>query len=274
MKAGKDVCCEKPTLTIEQGRILADQIKKHNRIFQTSLEDRSYKQYLRMAELVRNGRIGKLRKLRAGLPGEFSIRFTRDTSIQPVPKGFDYDMWLGPAPWKPYCPGRCHWNFRWINDYSGGSLADWGAHIIDTAQWINGTEKWGPVELEVHSDFVEIYAEGTDGWLLVKGWNKELQASSPGLPEYEFSGDDMRLYTAENEFENFLDCVVSRKQTYHPAEDMHRTSTIAHMGNIAMILKRKLRWDPEKEEFPGDREANSMRSKEERAPWILRDLIA
>ena len=149
LKKKKDVCCEKPTLTIQQGRFLSDLAGSSGQVFQTSLEDRSVFQYHRMAELVRNGRIGKLQRMRVGLPGAYShlYYFNPDPAEQPVPKGFDYDMWLGPAPYSPYSPGRCHYNFRWINDYSGGNLSDWGAHLIDNAQWMNGTEKTGPVEV-------------------------------------------------------------------------------------------------------------------------------
>ena len=305
IKKKKDVCCEKPTLTIKQGRFLSDLATGSDQLFQTSLEDRSVFQYHRMAELVRNGRIGKLTRIRVGLPGAYShlYYFNPEPAEQPIPKGFNYDMWLGQAPYAPYTPGRCHYNFRWINDYSGGSLSDWGAHLIDNAQWINGTEKTGPVEvsgtgsspdsgiynafdkfrltytydngvvMDVHSDFVEIYCEGTDGWLLVKDWRGKLEASSPEILDSVIGENEIHLYTDESEHANFLRCIHSRKAPYHPVEDLHRTSTIAHMGNIAMKLKRTLKWDPVKEEFPDDAEANTMRSREEREPWTLENIL-
>lgn len=303
LQAGKDVISEKPTWTIDLGRKLADEVKKSDRIFATSLEDRSLPAYYRMAMLARNGHIGKIKKMRTGLPGEHSIRVTKDTSIQPVPKDFDWEMWLGPAPFSLYSPGKTHFNFRWCDDYSVGSIADWGAHLIDNAQWCNGTEKWGPVEvegmgsmpkegyydtfnkyhltyryedgleLEVHGDSIEIYIEGTEGWLLVEGWNQPLQASNADWLKMDLTQEETQLKTAINEQDNFLNCVKSRKEPYHPAEDMHRTTTIAHMGHIAMKLERKLNWDPEKEEFIDDEEANTMRSREERDPWKLADLM-
>jgi hypothetical protein len=256
-----------------------------------------------MAMLVRNGYIGDITKMRTGLPGEHSIRVTKDTSIQPVPKDFDWEMWLGPAPYSAYSPGKTHFNFRWCDDYSAGSIADWGAHLIDNAQWCNGTEKWGPVEvegsgsmpaegyydtfnkynlmyryengleLEVHGNSIEIYMEGTEGWLKVEGWNQPLQAGNPAWLKVDLSNEKVQLYTAKNEQENFIECIKTRKEPYHPAEDMHRSATIAHMGHIAMKLERKLFWDPAKEEFIDDEEANSMRSREERAPWKLEDLM-
>jgi sugar phosphate isomerase/epimerase len=130
------------------------------------------------------------------------------------------------------------------------------------------------LELDVHGDSIEIFIEGTNGWLLVKGWNQPLQASDPELLKLDFSLEEIQLYTAENEQVNFIDCIKSRKEPYHPAEDMHRTATIAHMGHIAMLLERKLKWDPAREEFIKDEEANRMRSREERDPWKLDDLLA
>ena len=306
LKRKKDVCCEKPTLTIEQGRFLSDMAAGSKNLFQTSLEDRAVQQYHRMAELVRNGRIGKVQKIRVGLPGSSShlYSFNPDPTEQPVPDYFNYEMWLGPAPYAPYTAGRCHYNFRWINDYSGGSLSDWGAHLIDTAQLLNGTEKSGPVEvfgqgsapetgiynaydkyqltytyangvvMDVHSDFVEIYCEGTDGWLLIKDWRGKLEASSDEILNSVIGENEVHLYTDESEHANFLKCIRSRKPTYHPAEDLHRTSTITHMGNIAMKLQKKLGWDPEKEEFVNDAEANSMRSRPERDPWSIKQLLS
>ena len=94
-------------------------------------------QYLRMAELVRNGRIGKLHTIHVGLPA--GPGGPGNPTPVPVPPDLDWDLWLGPAPWAPYCPARVHFNFRWISDYSGGMLTDWGMHLLDTAQWGNDT---------------------------------------------------------------------------------------------------------------------------------------
>ncbi len=123
-KAGKDVECEKPTLTIEEGRRLVETMERYNRVFQWSTEDRSVDVYHRMCELVRNGRIGKVHTIKVELP--VGPDTPGNPEPMPVPEGFDYEMWLGPAPWAPYTKDRCHWNFRWIFDYSGGMLTDWG----------------------------------------------------------------------------------------------------------------------------------------------------
>lgn len=302
LKAGKHVCCEKPTLTIEQGQIQREQLKKTNKLYQTSLEDRFLEPYYRMAKLVREGRIGKLKKMRVGLPGQCSLRKSKDFTVQPVPKHFNYDMWLGPAPDAPYFPARCHYSFRWFSDYSGGNLTDWGAHLIDTAQLCNKAEQSGPVEVEgkgtlpengiftifdkynltyryengvemdVHSNMVEIYCEGTDGWLHIEQWNKPMKASSEELLKIPAS-EEVGVIRAVNEHVDFVMSIKNGRKPVHAAEDMHRTASVAHIGNIAMKLERKLQWNPKTEAFVNDDEANKMCSREERAPWTLNELI-
>jgi predicted dehydrogenase len=303
-RAGKDVMCEKPlSLTVEEGRILSDTMRQTNRVFMTATENRSHPNYHRMCELVRNGRIGKVKMIQVGLPGAPSITPTsRDP--QPIPEGFDYDFWLGQCPEKPYCPARCHWNFRWILDYSGGQLTDWGAHMIDLAQWGNDTEYTGPVEVEGRGEFkkdtlydvahafhinykyangVELLVEsknpylrfiGDAGWIGNDGWCGELQASNPAILREEIGEEETHLYTCpEGEQRNFLDCVKSRKLTYAPVEVGHRTISIAHIGHIAMQLQRKLAWDSARERFSNDEAANWLLSRPQREPWILHRFI-
>jgi predicted dehydrogenase len=303
-QAGKDIICEKPTLTIHEGRILCDVIKKYNRVYQTSIEDRAIPVYHRMAELVRNGYIGQLQKMIIQVPDMDIIQMhTASTETQPVPEGFDYDMWLGPAPEAPYSPGRCHWNFRWISDYSGGMLTDWGAHYVDTAQWANDSDTSGPISVEGKGEFLsgDIYNtantfdimyqykngvsmqissggtfigfEGTEGWIRCDGWRGELEASKQSLLNAELKESDIRLYTAESEHRNFIDCVKSRGETFVPVEVGHRTASALHMGNIAMELEGKVNWDPDKEEFIDDDEANALRSRKRRDPWKLEDIL-
>lgn len=300
IRAGKDVICEKPlTLTVHEGRVLADEARKHDRITQTSSENRSLFVYHRMCELVRNGRIGTLRRIHVELPAGHSIR-KASHEIQPVPDGFDYDLWLGRAPEAPYCPARCHWNFRWIFDYSGGMLTDWGAHLIDVAQWGNGTEHTGPVSVEATGEFpaeglyntatqfeckyafangVELVVssrspalefEGADGTVWNESWTGSVKASDPKILRSRIGDDETRLYTCTGgEHRNFLDCVKSRRPCYAPFETGHRTITIAHIANIAMQVGRKLVWDPVKERFTGDDTANGMLRRALRKPWTL-----
>jgi len=298
IRAGKDVICEKPTVTVQEGRTVADAVARYGTVFQTATEDRSIAVYHRMAELVRNGRVGRLQRIIVGLPS--GPAQPGDPTPKPVPEGFDYDLWLGPAQWAPYCPARIHFNFRWITDYSGGMLPDWGCHLFDTAQWGNDTERTGPVEVEgtgdrhsrglydtfykfnltyryasgveliVESTGPAIRFEGADGWVGNKGWCAPVQASSPEILRSVIGPHEVHLFTCPAaEHRNFLDCVKSRRDPYFPAEVGHRVATICHIGNIAMTVGRKLRWDPAAEEFPGEPEANRYLARAMRAPWHL-----
>jgi predicted dehydrogenase len=298
VQAGKDVQCEKPTLTIDEGQILIDAVRKHERVFQTSTEDRAVPVYHRMAELVRNGRIGKLQRIEVLLPKQPTV--PGDPTPQPVPPELDWDLWLGPAPLAPYTKDRVHFNFRWIWDYSGGILCDWGTHLFDTAQWANDTERSGPVEIEgtgTHwegglydtvKDYKVTYRYangvvmtcqpgnpgilffGTDGWLGNRGWLGTLEASSKSILESVIGPDETRLYTnPAGEHRDFLDCVKSRNDPYFPVDIGHRVSTICHLGNIAIRVGRKLRWDPVAEQFENDSAATAMMSRPMRSPWRL-----
>ena len=296
--AGKDVQCEKPTLTIDEGKILVQRVRQADKVFQTSTEDRAVEVYHRMAELVRNGRIGKLQRIEVILPKQPT--HAGDPTPQPVPPELDYDMWLGPAPEAPYTPHRVHFNFRWIWDYSGGIICDWGTHLFDTAQWGNDTELTGPVEIEGTGthwegglfdtvkdyDVTYTYANGvvmtctpgnpsikfigTDGWVGNRGWRARLEASSDEILNSVIGPDELHLYTnPAGEHRDFLDCVKSRKDPYFPVDIGHRVATICHLGNIAIKLGRKLKWDPDREVFPDDDQANAFLSRPMRSPWQL-----
>ena len=294
--AGKDVQCEKPTLTINEGKLLLQTVRKHQKVFQTSTEDRAVPEYHRMAELVRNGRIGKLQRIEVILPRQPNV--PGDPTPQPVPAGFDYDMWLGPAPEAPYTKDRIFFNFRWIQDYSGGIICDWGAHLFDTAQWANDTERSGPVEVEgtgtywggglynTVKDYDVTYRYsngvvmsckpgnpsikfiGSDGWVGNTGWRAPVQASSKEILESKIGPDEIHLYTnPAGEHDDFLKCVKSRKDPYFPVDIGHRVSTVCHLANIAIKVGRKLKWDPVREQFVGDEAANVLLSRPLRAPW-------
>jgi predicted dehydrogenase len=188
--------------------------------------------------------------------------------------------------------------WRWVRDYSGGMLTDWGAHLLDTAQWANNTERTGPVEVEgqgkrhagglydtyyefemhykyasgvemqVHSRGVALRFEGTEGWIANDGWIGPLRASSPEILRTVIGPTETRLFTCPGgEHRNFLDCVKTRRDPYFPAEVGHRCCSVAHLGNIALELGRKLRWDPKAERFPDDPEANRLLSRPMREPW-------
>lgn len=299
MKAGKDVQCEKPTLTIDEGKILVQAVRKYQRVFQTSTEDRSVPEYHRMAELVRNGRIGKLRRIEVILPKQPTEQVS--ATPQPVPAELDYGMWLGPAPYAPYNKARVHFNFRWIGAYSGGIICDWGTHLFDTAQWANDTERTGPVEIEGTGthwegglydtvkdyDVTFKYANGVTmtckpgnpsirfigdgGWVGNTGWRGKVEASTPEVLNSKIGPSDVHLYTnPAGEHDDFLKCVKTRKDPYFPVDIGHRVSTVCHLANIAVRVGRKLKWDPTAEEFVGDETANDLRRvRPMRAPWSL-----
>jgi len=301
--AKKDIYCQKPlSLTIAEGRAMSDAVKKYGVVFQTGSQQRSDSNFRRACELVRNGRIGKVHTVRCGLPGgrpDFGKTGDRKTP-EPVPEGFDYQMWLGPAAEAPYVPARCHVNFRWIYDYSGGQVTDWGGHHPDCAQWGLGTDHTGPVEIrsakaEFAPDplwntatdyyFEAIYKDGTRliisskeksgvTWEGSEGkvWaNRGSHDADPkSILTSEIGPNEVHLYESSNHYRNFIDCVISRKETAAPVEVAHRSITICHLGNIAMRLGREsLKWDPEKEQILGDSEATKMLSREYRAPWKL-----
>jgi len=298
LQAGKDVQCEKPTLTIDEGKLLIKAVRKHKKVFQTSTEDRSVPEYHRMAELVRNGRIGKLQRIEVILPKQPTG--PGDPTPQPVPEFLDYEMWLGPAPWAPYTRDRVHFHFRWIWDYSGGIICDWGAHLFDTAQWANDTERSGPVEVEGTGthwegglyntvkdyDLTYRYANGvimtckpgnpsikfvgTGGWVGNTGWRGPVQASSPDILNTPIGPGELHLYTnPEGEHNDFLKCIRTRKDPYFPVDIGHRVSTVCHLANLSIKLGRKLRWDPGKERFIGDEAANKLLDRPRRDPWQL-----
>jgi predicted dehydrogenase len=298
IRAGKDVQCEKPTLTIDEGKTLISEVRKHRRVFQTSTEDRSIPVYHRMAELVRNQRIGKLQRIEVILPKQPGG--PGDPTPQPVPPDLDWEMWLGPAPYAPYTKDRVHFNFRWIWDYSGGIICDWGTHLFDTAQWANDTERSGPIEVEGTGthwegglyntvkdyDLTYRYANGvvmtckpgnpsikflgTEGWVGNTGWRGPLEASSPAIANATLEPGELRLATnPEGEHRDFLDCVKSRKDPYFPVDIGHRVSTVCHLGHLAIKLGRKLRWDPDREVFLGDADADALRTRPLRKPWTL-----
>lgn len=296
----KDIYCQKPLgLTIAEGRAMSDAVQKHGVIFQTGSQQRSNFHFRRICELVRNGRIGELHTVRCGLPGGTPDYGHTGLNMYPapVPEGFDYQMWLGPAPEAAYRPCCSHVNFRWVLDYSGGQLTDWGGHHPDIAQWGMDTEYTGPVKIQKPQSscalhpvwntassyyFEAIYKnglkliisdkerfgvtfEGTEGSV----WSnrREHGASSPAILDSKIGEDELHLYKSDNHYRNFIDCVYSREEPIAPVEVAHRSISIAHLGNIAMILNKELEWDPEQERITNNEYANKMLSRPMRAPW-------
>src|SRR5579871_603368 len=301
-RAGKDIYGQKPlSLTIAEGRAMSDAVKASKRVFQTGSQQRSDPRFRKACEIVRNGAIGKLTKVTCGLPGgtpDFGKTGDRQDP-EPVPDGFNYDMWLGPAPEAAYAPARCFVNFRWIFDYSGGQITDWGGHHPDIAQWGMGTVLTGPVAIRngqaqfakeklwntatdfyfeaIYENGVKLIVssrarggvtfEGSDGWVWVN--RGAIEASPISLLDYEPGPNEVRLYRSDDHHRNFIDCVYSRQEPIAPIEQAHRSISIAHLGNISLRVGRDLRWDPKTEQILGDDAANRMLSRPMRKPWSI-----
>ncbi|GAB5559809.1 MAG: Gfo/Idh/MocA family oxidoreductase [Synoicihabitans sp.] len=292
LDAGKMVFCEKPTLTIDEGRRLANRVKRTGAVFCTGLEDRSVMHYFMMAQAVRNGAIGELKHIQVGLPAK-PIYAHQDPA--PLPPGFDFNMWLGPAPERDYTPQLTDPQvWRQIRDFSGGSLTDWGAHLIDTAQVGNFSEHTTPVSvsgrgvippdsintvpqtytidytyangvtMQVVSDQPSIRFEGTEGWVGNTGWRGKLEASDMEIYRREYEPAADRIWPRpRTEHRNFLDVAKGEAEPIYDAESLHQLSTVMHMGAISMELNRPLKWNPKKERF-NKRQANALRSRKSR----------
>lgn len=293
-KARKDIYCEKPlSLTIHEARVIADTARRHGVIFQTGSQQRSEMggRFRHACELVRNGRIGRVHTalVNVGGPG-------RDCELpaQECPDNVDWNLWLGPAPERPYnealCPGGMHdhypdWRQYW--DYAGGMMTDWGAHHFDIVQWGLGMDDSGPVEIIppegdrtriryryandviVHHSGSSIGAKfiGENGWVDVN--RGELRTFPDKLKNEKIGEKEIHLYKADNHLGNWLECVRSRRQPICNADIGARSVTVCHLGNFAYRYGRRLRWDPVKWEFIGDREANTWRERPLRDPWKL-----
>lgn len=301
VRAGLDVYGEKPfTHSIREGRTLCEAIRRYGRVWQTGSWQRSEDNFHRACELVRNGRIGKVRRVEVGLPEghyDFAKTFGQE-QIENPPAGFDYDTWLGPAPWAPYCKARVHMNWRWNMDYGGGQLVDWIGHHLDIAHWGLGLERTGPVTIKgtgVHPT-TGIYTSVTKYWvdtqyadgtpMVIAGGYPEIQSGTKWIGEYgwvwvdrggfesqpahlvhEVIGpNETRLYRSRDHYQNFLDCVRSRAATIAPAEEAHRSASVGHLGVIAIETGRTIKWDPATETIIGDPDAERLLARAYRAP--------
>lgn len=297
LRKKKDVYCEKPlTLTIDEGKVLVKAAKDTDRIFQVGSQQRSDGRFRLACELVRNGRLGKLKTVETRIGGNPAGTFKTSA----VPDGLDWDFWLGPTPKVDYVKQRCHYDFRWWYDYSGGKMTDWGAHHNDIAQWGLGMDDSGPVAVESEGDapskepnsynchprFKVTYTyangvklicqsekrngvrfEGEDGkWIFVD--RGHIEASDKKLLDEKLPENAIRLYVSNNHMGNFLDGIRTRKPTICPAQVGHRSVSVCHMGVISLRTGKKLKWDPVKEQFD-DAEANKMLSRPMRGPWKL-----
>lgn len=335
VRAGKDVYLQKPaSVTVEEGRILCNEVKKSGRILQMGSQQKSldpWPQFKKACELVRNGRIGQLKTVEVGLPGDPG---GGNPTQMVVPANLNYDAWLGPTPDVYYTEDRVHAldasikgimsRPGWLRceQFGAGMITGWGAHHIDTAHWAMGTEYSGPIEIwgagkfptddagykglwDVHGIFrtEAIYANGvhmivsnelpngvkfigTDGWIWVTRGNyrvtdsdpiadkdgvKPIDASNPKILQSVIGSNEIQLYHSAQQHANWLDCIKSRKEPVAPVEVGHRSCTTCLLHHIAMKLKRKIYWDPQKEAFTNnDKEATAMLMKPRRKGYGLK----
>jgi predicted dehydrogenase len=303
MKAGKDVYCEKPlTYCVAEGKALCDAVRRYGRILQTGSQQRSDKNFRLACELVRNGRIGKLHTIKVELP-ENSRPNPLAWKVESPPARLDYDLWVGPSQYRPYIEQACHYNWHFIYDFSWGQLSNWGPHALDIAQWGNGTDLTGPVEVSGTAKFPHeglfetplsydleykyangvrllcttrdkpdgsespVRFEGTEGWIYVS--RNRFFSQPESIVQSRIGSDEIRLYRSIAHQQNFLDCVKSQSKPAAEVEIGHRSATVCHLGSIAVRLGRKLRWDPAKEQFIDDEQADRMLSRPMRSPWSL-----
>jgi predicted dehydrogenase len=313
-QAGKDVYVEKPlATTIEEGRAMVSAARTYQRIVQAGTQQRSAKHFKDAVAFVRSGKLGRIRAARAWafLDWKGDIGHPPDG---PVPEGVDYDMWLGPAPSRPFNPMRFHHNFRWFWDYSGGLATDWGAHMVDVVMWAMGEEplgaisaggKWGfPEDIRETPDTQQSIVEfphfsllwehmigcgvgpwqrehgcefhGENGLLVVDrgGWEVYSETDKLKQPDRVYRMTPLPRQPVAGDFhfehvKNFIACLKSRKAPIADVEVAHKSVLACHLGNIALRLRRYVKWDPKAERIVGDAEAQSLVGRPYRSPWAL-----
>lgn len=293
-EAGKDVYCEKPlSLTVKEGRKMVDATRKNGRIFQTGSMQRSSKEFTQAVQLVRSGAIGEIKKVVVsvgGPPKEWDLKG------EPVPQGLNWELWMGPnVVERPYnnnlAPGMeaTFWpKWRDYKEFGGGGMTDWGAHMFDIGQWGLGMDHSGPVKIIPPGDGRQsglIYqyengAEmihqpvagknychffGTEGEVYVQ--RGELRTTPESLKEKVFGTSDYKIYVSDNHYQDFFNAIRTRKPPICDVEVGHRTATVCNIGNIAYALQRPLAWDPEKEKFRKDGEANKLLKRKMKKEW-------
>ncbi len=315
--AGKDIYVQKPlTMTLTEGRLVSNLLREKGRMFQIGSQQRSERQFRTACELVRNGRIGKVRTVQIGLPTDPA---GGNETEMPVPPNLNYEMWLGCTPKAPYNEDRVHSQKSiterpgWlrIDSYCLGMITGWGSHHVDIAHWGMGTELTGPIEIEGKAEFptkglwnvhgpyhIEakyangatmildnnfkngIRFEGSEGWIFVSrggtrvtasdpvtAFGKALDASDPKILTSKIGPSEIHLHKSDDHHLDWLTSIQTRKPAVTTPEEAHRSTSACILGWISMKLGRKLRWDPAKETFLGDEQANAMLSRPQRAPY-------
>ena len=297
-RAGKDIYCEKPlSVALTESRGVADELRRTGRIFQCGTQRRSLGNFRFAADLALSGKLGRIKELHAEEAGgmeKFNFEILPEEP-EPSREDFDWDLWLGPAQWRPFnkkYPTRGYWSNH--VDFSGASICEWGSHTVDLCQWANNTDDTGPVEFWKESVKVDgkdvvrhcaryangakliirtglrfgscpVRYEGDEGWVETGDSGQIETYPKSLLGNRGFEGG----YPADNHVRAFLDCVKIRKECISNAEVAHRSISVCHVANICKRLDRPIKWDPAKELCVGDEEANRMLSRASREPWYL-----
>lgn len=301
LEAGKDVYCEKPvSLTVREGRAMAEATHSNGRVFQTGSMQRSRDDFHRAAELVINGYIGDIEKIVVSVGGPPEL--CDDLRTQSVPDHLDWNMWVGPARhtfYNEYYAPPIDWDgwarWRYCDRFGGGAMTDWGAHMFDIAQWALGMDESGPVEVmppdgEEYPVLTYKYANGipmiredfgignavrfigTEGTIDV---SRSVLEVPQNLENQEIGNNEIRLYDSEHHYLDWLEAIKNRTKPICDVETGHRTATVCTIGNIAYKLGRPLRWNPDNEQFENDEEANSMLHRTYRGEWRgISDLLS
>ena len=305
-QAGKDVYVEKPLATsIAEGRAMLEASKRHNRVVQMGTQWRSGTHFKEAAEFVQSGKLGKIRLVRCWAYHDWLGGIGNPADGQP-PAGVDYDMWLGPAPNRPFNPNRFHFNFRWFWDYAGGLMTDWGVHLINIVLWAMGMDpprsvssSGGKFVLDDNSetpdtqvamyDFPKytmlwehqvgcgvgmngrpwgIWFSGSEGTLVLNDQNWEV-IPEPKKKSLESIVNPGGVDARPAHVRNFLDCVRSRQAPVENLELGHFVTSVAHLGNIAFRTKKKIVWDARQQQIVNDKEADRLTTVKYRKPWKL-----
>ncbi len=285
-EAGKDVYCEKPlSLTIWEGQKMVEAVRRYGRVFQTGSQQRSGREFLKACELVRNGRIGKVKEVRVNVWGS---SVPCHVPAQDVPAGLDWNRWLGPAPVRPFNSAIHPKSWRRYREFSGGTMTDWGAHHLDIAQWGLGRDGSGPVEFQPPTGDGEWVTMKYDDGVVVKcgrvGSRGVLFIGESGkvhvargffesdpveIGKEPLTSSDLRLYASPGHKQDWERSIVTRKRPICDVEIGFRSVTLCHLANIAIWTGRTIRWDPATQEIVDDEQAARWVRRSMRAPFIL-----
>lgn len=294
-EAGKDIYCEKPlSLTIKEGRAMVKATRDHNRVFQTGSMQRSWPEFRKTVELVRNGYIGDIKQIKVNV-GSSAASYSLPSEA--IPEGLNWDFWLGPNTYHQYnhellpSPKDKFWGrWRYFKEFGGGDMTDWGAHMFDIVQWALDMDESGPTEIippdgdeylsltyrydngitVTHENFGKPHAVrfiGTEGRIDVQ--RRRLETNPVTLQDIVIGSQEERVYRSENHYEDWLDAIRNRTTPICDVETGHRTATMCTLGNIAYELKRPLKWDPRREQFKADEEADRLLGRGMRKKWSI-----